>query len=158
MSPVDEIRLQRLLDRAEISDVQLRYATGTDTRDWEVFRSCFTDEIEVDFSSGFGAPAVRLKADEWVEMTKPVMARLEATQHMITNHVIAFQDDDHATCVAYVQARHHSPNTTGDSDLTVHGYYTNQFERTSQGWRIAACKLTVSWMTGNVGLFGGVFQ
>jgi 3-phenylpropionate/cinnamic acid dioxygenase small subunit len=158
MSTVDETRLQQLLDRAEISDVQLRYATGTDTRNWELFRTCFADEIEVDFSSGFGSPAVRLKADEWVEMTKPVMAGLKATQHAITNHVITFQDDDHATCVAYVQARHHSPNTTGDSDQTVYGYYTNQFERTSQGWRIAKCKLTVSWMTGNYGLFGGVFR
>ena len=158
MPEAGEARFQQLIDRAEISDVQLRYATGTDSRDWELFRSCFTDEIEVDFSSGFGAPAVRLKADEWVEMTKPVMSRLEATHHMITNHVITFEDDDHATCVAYVQARHHSPDATGGSDQTVYGYYTNQFERTSQGWRIAKCKLTVSWMTGNNGLFAGVIQ
>ena len=48
---IDEDQLQFLLDRAAISDVQLRYATGVDTRDWRLFRSCFTDEIETDFSS-----------------------------------------------------------------------------------------------------------
>ncbi len=86
------------------------------------------------------------------------MGALEATQHVITNHVITFDDDHHATCVAYVQARHHNPNSTGESEQTVYGFYTNRFERTSSGWRIAKCKLTVSWMTGNLGLFGGLSQ
>ena len=156
MSRVDDPHLPQLLDRAEIGDVQLRYATGTDTRNWELFRTCFTDEIEVDFSSGFGLPRVRLRADDWVQRTAPRMNALQATQHVITNHVITFEDDNHATCVAYVQARHHNPNSTGDNDHTVYGYYTNQFERTSKGWRIATLKLTVSWMTGNFGLFEGL--
>ena len=154
MSPVDEARLRQLLDRAEISDVQLRYATAVDTRDWEYLRTCFTDEVEADFSSGFGFPVVRLPAEEWIQSLAPMMSALQATQHLITNHVITFDDDDHATCVAYVQASHHNPNRTGDSDQTVYGFYTNRFERTSSGWRIATCKLTVSWMTGNFGIFG----
>ncbi|MES0836796.1 nuclear transport factor 2 family protein [Nocardiopsis tropica] len=151
--PVDENRLRRLLDRAEISDVQLRYATGTDSRDWELFRSCFTDEVEVDFSDGFGQPVVRLKADDWVRGTAPRMESFKATQHMITNHVITFDDDDHATGVAYVRAGHHLPNSTGDSEQTVYGYYTNRFERTPAGWRICGVKLTALWMTGNFGVF-----
>jgi 3-phenylpropionate/cinnamic acid dioxygenase small subunit len=150
---IDESRLLRLWDRAEISDVQLRYATGTDSRDWELFRSCFTDEVEVDFSDGFGQPVVRLAADDWVRGTAPRMESFTATQHMITNHVITFDDDDHATCTAYVRASHHRPNSTGDSDQTVYGYYTNRFERTPSGWRIARVKLTALWMTGNFGIF-----
>lgn len=151
---IDEARLRELSDRAEISDVQLRYATGVDCRDWALLRTCFTDVLEVDFNSGFGFPVVRAPADEWVENVAPVMGALQATQHMITNHVITFDDEDHATCVAYVQAGHHKPNATGGSELTVYGFYTNRFERTAAGWRIATCKLTVSWMTGNLGLFG----
>lgn len=72
---------------------------------------------------------------------------------MITNHVITFDDEDHASCVAYVQASHHNPNSTGDSNQTVHGYYTNRFERTESGWRITRLKLTALWMTGNFGIF-----
>lgn len=143
----------RLLDLEEIRAVQLRYATGTDSRDWELFRTCFTDEVDVDFSAGFGQPAVRLDADDWVVMTAPRMESFAATQHMITNHVITFDDDDHATGVAYVRASHHLPNSTGDSDQTVYGYYTNRFERTPDGWRIAALRLTARWMTGNFGIF-----
>ena len=153
MTQSHETRLRQLLDRADISDVQLRYATGTDTHDWDLFRSCFTDEVEVDFSEGFGQPVVRLDADEWVRMTAPRMESFKATQHMITNHVITFDDDDHAICVAYVRARHHLPNSTGGSDQTVYGYYTNRFERTPEGWRISGLKLTARWMTGNFGIF-----
>jgi hypothetical protein len=156
MSPLDETRLRQLLDRAEISEIQIRYATGTDSRNWELFRTCFADDLEVDFSSGFGIPVVSVTADEWVKNTASTMGVLKATQHMITNHVIMFDDEDNATCVAYVRASHHNPNNTGDSDQTVYGFYTNRFERTSSGWRIAKLKLTVSWMTGNFGLFGHI--
>ncbi|GIG40929.1 polyketide cyclase [Cellulomonas phragmiteti] len=145
--------LRRLQDHADISAVQLRYATGTDTHDWDLFRSCFTDEVEVDFSDGFGQPVARVSADDWVSGTAPRMESFAATQHMITNLVITFDDDDHATCVAYVRASHHRPNSTGDSDQTVYGYYTNRFERTQSGWRIARVKLTALWMTGNFGIF-----
>jgi hypothetical protein len=157
-SPVADPRLRQLLDRAEIIDVQTRYATGTDSRDWDLFRSCFTDDLEVDFSSGFDIPVVHAKADDWVASTAPRMSALKATQHMITNHVITFQDDDHASCVAYVRARHHNPNPTGDSDQTVYGFYDNLFVRTPSGWRISRVKLTIRWMTGNFGIFAAVLS
>ena len=146
-------KLRRLLDSAAIQDVQLQYASGTDGRDWDLFRRCFTDEVEVDFSEGFGQPAVTVSADELVQGTAPRMESFKATQHMMTNLRVEFEDDDHATCVAYVRARHHLPNSTGGSDQTVYGYYTNKFVRTPDGWRIARLKLTTQWMTGNFGIF-----
>lgn len=145
--------VRRLTDRAAIADVQIQYASGTDNRDWALFRRCFTDEVEVDFSEGLGQPAVTVAADDWVRSTAPRMESFEATQHMMTNMAITFEDDDHATCVTYVRARHHLPNFTGSSDQTVYGFYTNRFLRTPDGWRIASLKLTTKWMTGNFGIF-----
>src|SRR6185312_14609242 len=104
MATDDETKLQYLLDRAEISDVQLRYATGVDMRDWASYRSCFTDEIDTDFTSAMGGEPRRLKADQWVEYARRTISGLKATQHMITNHVITLEGDE-ATCVSYVQAR-----------------------------------------------------
>jgi SnoaL-like domain len=75
-----------------------------------------------------------------------------ALSHMITNHVITIAGDD-ATCIAYVQARHFLPNDSGDSTQTMFGYYTNRFVRTSAGWKIRACKLTLTWQTGNPHIF-----
>ena len=133
---MDNDKLQLLLDRAEISDVQLRYATGLDSRDWSLFRSIFTDEIETDFSSVFGGEPRRVSSDRWTEAARRAVGGLAATHHMITNHVITVAGDD-ATCIAYVQARHYLPNDSGDHTQTMFGYYTNRFVRTSAGWRFA---------------------
>lgn len=148
--------LRRLLDRAEISEVQFRYATGVDTRDWDLFRSCFTDEIEGDYSSVFGTPPARLGADEFVAMIAPVMSALTATQHMMTNLVIAFEDADRATVAANVRAIHHNAAADGGTEQTVYGCYTNQFTRTADGWRISSVKLTSRIQTGNPGVFGAI--
>ncbi|MGB6564416.1 MAG: nuclear transport factor 2 family protein [Candidatus Binataceae bacterium] len=152
MPNIDDANVRYLLDRLAISDVQLRYATGADTRDWALYRSCFTDEIETDFTSVFGGQPRRGKADKFVEAARRFLTGLKATQHMITNHVITIHGDE-ATCVAYVQARHHLPNETGDADQTMYGYYTNRVVRTADGWRISACRLTVTWNSGNWGIF-----
>ena len=149
---MEDARLQLLLDRAEISDVQLRYATGLDSRDWPLFRSCFPDEIETDFTSVFGGDPRKVSADRWTEAARRSVSGLKATQHMITNHVITIAGDD-ATCIAYVQARHYLPNESGDSMQTMFGYYTNRLVRTSAGWKIRACKLTLTWQTGNSHIF-----
>jgi SnoaL-like domain len=149
---IGQNQLQSLLDRGAISDVQLRYATGVDMRDWALYRSCFTDEIDTDFSSAVGTPRQHMKADDWVEFARRTIDGMKATQHMITNHVITVEGDE-ATCVAYVQARHHLPNETGGSDQVMYGYYTNRFVRTLDGWKIRTCKLTVTWNEGNMHIF-----
>ncbi len=149
---IGEDNLQCLLDRTAISDVQLRYATGVDTRDWPLFRSCFTDEIEIESSSAVGSPPQCIKADDWVERVRRTIDGMKATQHMITNHVITLNGDE-ATCVAYVQARHHLPNETSGSDQVMYGYYTNRFVRTADGWKIRARKLTVLWNEGIMDIF-----
>jgi hypothetical protein len=111
---IDESNLRFLLDRAAIIDVQLRYALGVDMRDWALFRSCFTDEIEIDSSSA-ARPPQRWKADDWVELVRRTIDGMKTTQHIITNQIITI-DHDEATCIAYVQARHHLPNESGEND------------------------------------------
>jgi hypothetical protein len=39
--------------REDVTEVLVRYATGIDTRDWELFRSCFTDDELVATSDGW---------------------------------------------------------------------------------------------------------
>jgi hypothetical protein len=52
-----------------------------------------------------------------------------------------------------MQAQHYLPNDQGDNVYTLGGYYTNRLVRTPRGWRIWACRLTVTWATGNRYLF-----
>jgi hypothetical protein len=145
-------KLKCLIDRMDISDTVIRYATGVDTRDWALYRSCFMEEIEMDFKSWSGKDPQKIPADEWVDTVRGTLSGFESTQHISSNHVTTI-DGDNATCVSYMQAQHYFPNDKYDNTCTLGGYYTNQLTRTSMGWKISKCKLTVLWRTGDPRIF-----
>ena len=147
-----ETSVQKILDRQAISDTVIRYATGIDMRDWEAYRSCFTDEVEIDFTSWGGGEPSTMRGDDWTAGVRAGLSGFSATQHISTNHVITI-DGDEATCVSYMQAQHYLPNAEGDNTLTLGGYYTNTLVRADDGWRIRRCQLTVTWTTGNKHIF-----
>ena len=41
--------MTELSDRDEIVDLMCRHAEGMDLRDWALFRSVFTDEVDIDY-------------------------------------------------------------------------------------------------------------
>ena len=41
-------------DHDLITDVLVRYATGIDTKDWPLFRTCFTDDVHADYGPDVG--------------------------------------------------------------------------------------------------------
>ena len=140
-------QLQLLIDRAEISDVVHRYATGLDTHDWPLLRSIFTDEIDVDMSS-IGMRPGRMKADDWVESARVLFAGFDATQHLSANHVHDIRGDE-ATCTSYMRAEHFVLNNEGENYYTMGGYYVDELVRTPDGWKIRAVTLNVTWNRGN---------
>lgn len=150
-------------DRQAIVDVVVQYATGVDRRDWQLYRACFTDPCEFDFSSWSGQPATVMAVDDWVTKVRGTNGNFDATQHLSTNHVVTLQGVDQATCVSYMQAQHwfSAPRLAelghADSDeprwCTLGGYYTNSLIRTAQGWRIQRCQLNVTWVTGDPSIF-----
>jgi len=145
---MDATKLELLLDRAEISDLLIRYTTDLDTKDWELLHSCFTETIATDFSSVGGPAAATTQAGDFIAFLRQFLGRDGLrTQHLSTNHVICI-DCDSATCVSYIVAQHHLPEGSGD-DFIVHGYYTDALARTPQGWRISKRKFTLGWTTGN---------
>ena len=149
MSEAGASGLGLLVDRAEISDVVHRYATGLDMGDWELYRSIFTDEIEMDFTS-VGIRQGSYKASQWVADAKRLFAGFAATQHTSSNHVHDIRGDE-ATCISYMQAEHFVEGVEDGSDdrWTLGGYYTNELVRTSDGWKIRKLTLTVTWSRGN---------
>ncbi len=137
---MEEIKIQQLLDRMEITDISTRYAAGVDLRDRELYRSCFTDEINADFSSVGLGEAMTVAADAFAEQVMTVISAYKSTQHIITNHSITIKGDE-ATSIAYLQAMHFND----DNDWVVGGYYSNKLVRTPDGWRISDLKLNSMW-------------
>jgi len=148
---MSELTTQILLDRAEISDVFHRYAQGVDTRDWKLWRTCFTDDVVADFSSIWSG-GIWQSADELVAAGKRLISGLDATQHIITNHTHDIQGDT-AKCTSYLHAQHVLKNDLGGDHNVLAGYYTYNMARTPEGWKIKSYSLTVTWATGNAGIF-----
>ncbi len=140
--------LALLLDRQAVSDVVIQYATGIDLRRWDVYRDCFTDPVEIDFSSFSGTPAATMPADEWVHRVRSLQDGWDGTQHISSNHVVTL-DGDAATCRSYMQAQH----VYEGENTTLGGWYTNELVRTPEGWRIRRCQLDVTWRQGDPGLY-----
>lgn len=148
---MDDVNLKLLLDRAAISDVVHAYATGLDRRDWKLYRSIFTDELEMDFESAGIRPGV-YAADDWVRDARHLFAGFAATQHTSSNHVHDIRGDE-ASCVSSMQAEHFVTPEPGDASgadrWTIGGYYTNELVRTEAGWKLCRITLTVTWSRGN---------
>ena len=143
--------LQELSDRAEISDVFTRYATGIDTRDWALWRTCFTDDAE--FCPSARPPFIVSGADAVVRRCKENVEGFDATQHTITNHKIEL-DGDTAHCTSYVHAQHVLQSDFPGGHMILAGIYTCEFIRTAEGWKIRKYSLTISWSAGDSSVWG----
>ena len=128
-------------DRLAISDVLIRYATALDGRDWELLASCFTDDATLDYdtSGTYGR-------DAFVEHCRAGLARMKATQHCVTNHVIS-TDGDRAHSTSYVIAQHVRAN---DVTFTLGGTYSDDLVRAGTEWRIASRRFVTSWKAGQL--------
>ncbi len=138
---MSESDIQALVDRMSIIDTFNRYAYGADMRDWDIYRSVFTDEVEVDMTS-LGSPSPStVSGDEWAERVRTGLSRYRATHHLMSNFTITVNGDE-ATCTTYIQATHYLPDDEGGGQSIIRGYYTNTLVRTPEGWKIRKLKLT----------------
>jgi 3-phenylpropionate/cinnamic acid dioxygenase small subunit len=143
----EQEKLQLLLDRMAITELVQCYATGVDSRDWKLFRSIFTDDIEVWLGSASAGEATlrRVNADKFTERASRIIGRFAVTQHLLSNHRIEVHGDE-ATCVVYMQARHFPRQEDAHQAVwDIGGYYTHHLARTAAGWKIAKYTLTVTW-------------
>lgn len=117
-------------DRQDIIDVLTRYATGIDQRDWELFRTVFTYDCDVDY----GQIGSWRGVDEIAEFMEMTHAPAGHTLHRLSNHAITM-DGELARARTYVDALIlASDNTSG---VNAVGFYDDVLVRTDAGWRIA---------------------
>ncbi|MEX0848198.1 MAG: nuclear transport factor 2 family protein [Ilumatobacteraceae bacterium] len=150
------------MDAASIVQVSYGYAAGIDHRDWQRYRSIFTDACEFDFSSWSGRPKAMMPADDWVNAVRSVNGNFDATQHIMTNHQFDVVDDVTVIGINELQAQHWFSGASmagfgRPAEIAwclLGGHYTNRYERGTDGaWRIASCRLTVRWRTGDESIF-----
>jgi 3-phenylpropionate/cinnamic acid dioxygenase small subunit len=132
--------IQQISDHLEITALLHRYARAVDTKDWELYRSVFTADAHVDYSSA-GCPAgTRDDVADWLSQA---FAQLPMSQHYVTNIEITPISGD----AAQVRAMFYNPmQLAGMADLSYcGGYYHHEVVRTPGGWRSRSLREENAW-------------
>lgn len=115
-------------DHEHISDVLLRYATGIDSRDWNLFRTCFTEDAQLDYGV-LGHWNGREAVTRFMEVSHS-----GPSQHRLSNFVITITGD-RARARTYVDAIVLGPKGWGGAQTV--GYYDDELVHNAEGWQIA---------------------
>jgi hypothetical protein len=115
-------------DHQQITDVLVRYGTGIDSRDWDLYRSCFTDDCAIDYGA-LGSWNDSASITEFMRR-----AHSGPSLHRMGNFVITVEQG-RARARSYVDAVVLGPGGRGGAHSI--GYYDDELLRTEAGWRIS---------------------
>ena len=118
-------------DKSQIGEVLIRYATGIDFKDWALFRTCWADEVDIDY----GDLGQFTDADEFTTLMRQIHDGMGQTYHRISNLVIDI-DGNRATARSYVRAVLMAVPGDSSSWVDALGHYDDELTRTPDGWRI----------------------
>jgi 3-phenylpropionate/cinnamic acid dioxygenase small subunit len=122
--------------KQDIAEVLVRYTTGIDRRDWDLFRTCFTEDCRADYG-GIGSWR---GVDGITGYMVTAHAGMGHTLHRLSNIAVTVAGDV-AEARSYVDAVVMAPD--GSSGINAMGFYDDDLVRTGGGWRIAERHFTM---------------
>jgi hypothetical protein len=132
--------LAALLARDRIRDLALRYALAVDGKDLDALATLFVDDVD-NGRYGRGPQGVKAFYDR-------SLRNFHCSMHLVANHVIDFDDDDHAHGTVYCRAQHHVLEPEHWFDVAL--AYFDTYERVWDGWRFRRRRVR-SWYRQEVG-------
>ena len=133
-----EADIALIADKLAIQSLMARYASGWDSRDYDLVASLFLPDATIDYDS---LPPIPNGFAGFLEISSGVLAHLVSTQHLIANLDIRVHGD-RAQCTAYVQATHVAED--GRKFIGA-GRYDDELVRTASGWKISARTFRRQW-------------
>ncbi|MGH7027609.1 nuclear transport factor 2 family protein [Brevundimonas sp.] len=125
MADHDDIlrRLERLESLDEIRQLAAKYALALDMRDADAWVGLFPQDVKA-ADGAVGREALRT----WFDQT--MRSAFTGTSHHIGNHIIEFQDADHADGLVYSKNEHEA----GDQWIIMQMMYFDRYERIDGRW------------------------
>ncbi len=127
MSSLEE-RIDRLESLDEIRQLAAKYSLSLDMRDLDAHVNLFAPDIRI------GRDQVgRNHLKKWLDDT--LRNQFTGTSHHIGNHIIEFDDRDHAHGVVYSKNEHETPRRDGGADwIIMQMLYWDAYERIEGQW------------------------
>jgi hypothetical protein len=128
----EPMSMEEIADRIAIDDLLTRYTTAVDNGDWELYRTVFTPDASIDYTSAGGIKGGVEEIAAWLDKA---LAAFPVRQHLIANKLVSIEGDA-ATVRAYFFNPMHITMPDGSSRSTPGGgYYNHRLVRTPDGWR-----------------------
>jgi 3-phenylpropionate/cinnamic acid dioxygenase small subunit len=141
---IDNTLLEELIDKESIKSLIHRYATACDKRLWDLCKSVFDSQVEVNYGDEFALSG----RDNVVSMIKSMLGPCGASQHLIGNIEISI-DGDSATASSYVRAIHASASNPAAQPYEVWAEYVDMLQRKHDSWVITHRRMIISKETGS---------
>jgi len=137
-------------DRDTIIEATTRLAWYADRRRWEEISDLFADEVTLDYTSLAGGEPTTVEPAQIARAWQASLGGLDATQHLISNHLVDIDDAGvAAAATAQFVATHLLDNPHGSSTWTLGGHYRWTLRRIAGTWKIDSMTMTATWATGN---------
>lgn len=133
--------LEELVARERIRQLAFRYAMAVDGKDIDGLAELFVHDVR-NGRFGEGREGVKTYYDN-------VLRTFHCSMHLVANHIIEFDDDDHAHGVVYCRAHHHVLETDHWFDKAL--AYWDTYERAGDEWLFRRRRLK-SWYREEFGL------
>lgn len=134
-----ETDIRKLLDRAAISDLILRYSRGVDSRDWDQVASCFTPDADIDYGLARGG------VEEMVDWIRRGVEVFDNTMHFVEPRIVEMAAG-RASVDTYGLAYHGRTEAGQRRELVVKLRYLDELVREGAAWLIK--KRTVEYVFG----------
>ena len=136
--------IESIFAREEIKALKARYCRLLDTKDWAGLAALFVENAVLDVAQDTGNPP--LEGREAIIAQVRIAVDDAATAHQVHTPEIVFESADRATGVWAMQDRvvwqaGKSP-LAGVASITGYGQYHETYQRTAEGWKFAAIRLT----------------
>ncbi len=122
-----EERIERLESLDEIRQLVSKYSLSLDMRDLDAHVNLFAEDIRVTKELTGRAPLKR-----WLDDT--LRLQFTGTSHHIGNHIIEFDDSDHAHGIVYSKNEHETPSGNGDEWVIMQMMYWDNYQRIKGRW------------------------
>jgi hypothetical protein len=142
-------------DWIAMHDLVMTYAEAIDTKDWQLFRTCFTDDCAMSYGEPWGLIE---GLDSLTDFVDYFHEPLDNSRHGTGNFRIDTIDADTATGRCSVDALLVQAGSDGGDTLRVVGAYIDRFAKGSDGWRFAHRVFTPIHSEGNTQIGGWDWQ
>ena len=137
---MDEKALQAVIDRAEVVDVLLRYASSIDYKDYPALRSTLADDVVAQYG-----PADPIEGGDTLVAWIEEMGEDRLWQHHLLNVYHVDVDGDEARALVY-HTSHSAAQNEPDDVLVIIARYKDKLRRVDGSWRIADKRMELCWM------------